>query len=435
MPRKKTNKIGEVFQELKTKNVYYFVDKKQGIKLRSREVFKNGKKVVHYPFRKNGTPKYRNIKKITYENMPEDLPRGFLKDWNTGYGFTRVYNALLYQLEGVLSIKEIIVGRNIAIKFEDGKLYLSAETLNLSYPRIDTLLKKQRAETNKIATEILSNYFPKNFKNKPRKYIKDSLAQFIETNVGETKDLSDKDTQALFGVASKISKENYLDSKTNILKTRNKIEEVYLEEVIEQFGKLLKLKNKTSRLENKWQEFFTKYNWIFSQLFSFPVLIFKNQAYAGGKNIDNRGANIADFIYKNNLTNNIAFIEIKTHRTDIFLDKPYRGDNIFSTSKDMSGAVNQVLAQREKFQKDFYTIRGNSREKDFETYNSKCIVVISVSGNLSEEAKGSFELMRSNSRDVDIVTFDEVLEKIKGLEKLLFGDKKVIKANQTVKHD
>ena len=43
--------------------------------------------------------------------------------------------------------------------------------------------------------------------------------------------------------------------------------------------------------------------------------------------------------------------------------------------------------------------------------------------------KKSFELMRSISRDVDVVTFDEVLEKIKGLEKLLFGDKKDIKAN------
>ncbi len=429
MPSKKTKKIGEISQELKTKNIYYFVDKKQGIKLKSREVFKNGKKVVHYPFRKSGTPKYRSIKKITYENMPDDLPRGFLKDWNTGYGFTRVYNALLYQLEGVLNIKEIIVGKNIVTKFEDGKLYLNAENLNRSYPRIDTLLKKQKVETDKLVTEILSNYFPKNFKSKPRKYIKDSLAQFIETNVSQTTDLSEKDTQALFDVASKISKENFLDSKTNVLRTRNKIDEVYLEEVIAQFDKLLTLKNRTRNLENRWQKFFTEYNWIFSQLFSFPVLIFKDQAYAGGKNIDNQGSNIADFIYKNNLTSNIAFIEIKTHRTKIFIEKPYRGNDVFAASKDMSGAVNQALGQRDKFQKDFHTIKGNTKEKEFETYNSRCVVIIGTLNGLSEEEKKSFELMRSNSRDVDIITFDEVLERIKGLEKLLFGDKKDIKTN------
>lgn len=434
MPRN-NKKAGEVVEELKTKHVYYFVDPDLKVKRKSREVYKNGKKVIHYPFRKNGTPKYRNIKKITYENMPEDLPRGFLKVWNTGYGFTRVYNALVYQLEDVLDIKEIIVGKNIVTKFEDGKLYLNAENLNRSYPRIDTLLKKQRAETDKLVTEILSNYFPKNFKNKPRKYIKDSLAQFIEANVSQTTDLSEKDTQALFDVASKISKENFLDSKTNVLRTRNKIDEVYLEEVVAQFDKLLTLKNRTRKLENRWQKFFTEYNWIFSQLFSFPVLIFKDQAYAGGKNIDNQGSNIADFIFRNNLTNNIAFIEIKTHRTKIFIEKPYRGNDVFAASKDMSGAVNQALGQRDKFQKDFHTIKGNTKEKEFETYNSRCVVIIGSLNGLSEEEKKSFELMRSNSRDVDIVTFDEVLEKIKGLEKLLFGDKKDIKVNQPVKHD
>lgn len=429
MPRN-NKKAGEILEELKTKHVYYFVDPETQVRCKSREVYKNGTKVVHFPFRKNGVSKYRSIKKITYEGMPEDLPRGFLKDWNTGYGFTRVYNTLLYQLEDVLDIKEVIVGKNLVTKFEDGKLFLNAENLNRAYPRIDSLLKKHRAETDKLVTDILSNYFPKDFKSKPRKYIKDSLAQFIEANIIETADLSDKDTQALFDVASKISKENFLDSKTNVLKTRNKIDEVYLEEVISQFEKLLSLKNNTKNLEAKWQKFFTDYNWIFSQLFSFPVLIFKDQAYAGGKNIDNKGSNISDFIYKNNLTNNIAFIEIKTHKTEIFIKKPYRGNDVFAASKDMSGAINQALAQREKFQKDFHTIKGNSQEKDFETYNSKCVVVIGNLNGLTTEEKRSFELMRSNSRDVDIVTFDEVFEKIKGLERLLFGDKKAVENKQ-----
>ncbi len=428
MPRN-NKKAGEILEELKTKHVYYFVDPDSKVRCKSREVYRNGKKVVHYPFRKNGTPKYKNIKKITYDNMPDDLPRGFLKDWNTGYGFTRVYNVLLYQLDDALGIKEVVVGKNLLTKFEDGKLFLNADNLNRAYPRIDSLLKKHKAESDKLVSEILSNYFPKNFKVVPRKYIKDSLAQFIEVNVTEAADLSDKDTIALFDVASKISKENFLDSKINVLKTRNKIDEVYLEEVISQFDKLLSLKNNTKNLENKWQKFFTDYNWIFSQLFSFPVLIFKDQAYAGGKNIDNKGSNIADFIYRNNLTNNIAFIEIKTHKTDIFIKKPYRGNDVFAASKDMSGGINQALAQREKFQKDFHTIKGNSQEKDFETYNSKCVVVIGNLNDLTVEEKRSFELMRSNSRDVDIVTFDEVLEKIKGLERLLFGDKKEIKTN------
>ena len=421
---KRTYKIGETSQQLKTKSVFYYVDEKQGIKVRSKEIFKNGKKVIHYPFKRNGAPKYKNIRKITYENMPENLPRGFYKEWTKGYGFTRVYNPLIYRLDEVLTIQEIVIGKNVVTKTEDGKLYLNFEKLNQSYPRIDLMLKKHNAEIDRLANEILSRYFPKSFKSKSQKYIKGSLAQFIDANINQIADLSEVDTQSLFNLASKISKDNFLESKTNVLKTREKIEEVYIEEVLEEFKKLLFRKNLTKNLEEKWQIFFTQYNWIFSQLFSFPVLIFKDKAYVGGKGVENTNGKISDFIYKNKLTNNVAFIEIKTHRTEIFIEKPYRGNDVYSASKDMSGAVNQVLDQRDNFQKDFYSLKATSKNKNFESYNSKCIVVLGKLSELTEEEKKSFDLMRSNSRDVDIVTFDEVLEKIKGLETLLFGAKK-----------
>lgn len=424
MPKRKTKGIGEIPQLLKIKCLYFFVDKKLRIKVRSREVFNNGKKVVHYPFRKDGVQKYKSIKKIIYLEMPDNLPRGFLKDWSNGYGFTRVYSPLIYELESKFGLTEVVVGKNLATKVEGTKLFVNATRLDSFYPKIETLLEKQRNDKGKLVNDVLALFFPGTYKKSKTKYTKNSLFQFIKQNIDEKTSLSEADTQALFEVASRISKKDFSDSRTSVLKTRNKIDEVYLEEVVAKFERLLKLKNMTKQLENKWQTFFTVYNWIFSQLFSFPVLIFKDQAYAGGKNIDNRGAKIADFIYKNNLTNNIAFIEIKTHKTDVLVEKPYRGVDVFAPSKDMGGAINQVLDQRGKFQKDFYSIKGNSKDKDFETYNSKCIVVIGAVGELSPEKKGSFELMRSNSRDVEVIAFDEVLEKIKGLETLLFGDKK-----------
>ncbi|MBI3984773.1 MAG: DUF4263 domain-containing protein [Candidatus Levybacteria bacterium] len=426
---KKSYRIGELPQELKTKSVFYYVNEKQGLKVKSKEVFKNGEKVVHYPFKRDGTPKYRNIRKITYENMPENLPRGFYKEWTKGYGFTRVYNPLIYRLDDALKIQEVIVSKNIITKFENGKLYLNSDKLDSSYPKIDLLLKKHNVEIDNLANDILSKYFPQTFKNKSQKYIKGSLAQFIDKNVTQISDLSEADTQSLFDLASRISKDDFLESKTSVLKTKEKIEEVYIEEVIEEFEKLLSRKNLTKNLEERWQKFFTQYNWIFSQLFSFPVLIFKDKAYVGGKGIENANGKISDFIYKNKLTNNIAFIEIKTHKTPILIDKPYRGNDVYSVSKDMSGAVNQVLDQRDNFQKEFYSLKSKSKNKNFESYNSKCIIITGSLSKLSEEEKKSFDLMRSNSRDVDIITFDEVLEKIKGLESLLFGSKQKSTAN------
>ena len=61
-----------------------------------------------------------------------------------------------------------------------------------------------------------------------------------------------------------------------------------------------------------WQPFFEKNAWILSQLFHAPVMFFKGKRYVGGKGLDDHGGQYTDFIYKNDITDNIALIEIKT---------------------------------------------------------------------------------------------------------------------------
>jgi len=46
---------------------------------------------------------------------------------------------------------------------------------------------------------------------------------------------------------------------------------------------------------------------------------------------------IIDFIYKNNLTENIAFIEIKTHLKQLVNKTAYRKSFAHSISSDLSG--------------------------------------------------------------------------------------------------
>ena len=71
---------------------------------------------------------------------------------------------------------------------------------------------------------------------------------------------------------------------------------ILIEEVISEFNKLL---NSKRRNEEKWQEFFRKNNWIFSQVFAYPTVLFEDKAYVGGNRIDNNNAKIADFLYQN----------------------------------------------------------------------------------------------------------------------------------------
>jgi hypothetical protein len=422
MPSKKSSPREDKLKDLKTKEVYYYIDDDKGLKVKSKEIYKNGKKFVHYPFRFDGSPKYGNCKQITYIGLTEDLPRGFYKKWTKGYGFTRVLNNLIYALLLNSSIQEIVIQKNVVNKLEENKLYLNPLILDKHYPTLDSLLKQQREEMGVLTNKILTDILPDNYKKSGKKYIPDSLFNYIKRNVGKDAVLSDEDIKSIAELMSFVPQESVIANGTNILKTKNKLEEYFIEEVIIQFDKLLMQKNVSKTLEKRWQEFFKKYNWIFSQLFSFPVLIFEDEAYVGGKSIQNRGGKFADFIYKNKLTNNIVFIEIKTHKTKILDSRSYRGEDVFPMSNDLSGALNQVLDQRENMQHEFYALKQKTKGT-FESYNPRCLIIIGSIISMTDDQKKSFELIRSNSKDVDIITFDEALEKIKGLQTIMEGYK------------
>ena len=58
----------------------------------------------------------------------------------------------------------------------------------------------------------------------------------------------------------------------------------------------------------------------------------------------------------------------------------------------------------------------------FETFNSKCVVLMGSISDLDIKQLKSFELTRSNSKDVDILTFDELLERFENFKKLMRGE-------------
>jgi len=77
-----------VKKTMATKTVYHYIDTQNGIDVKSREVFKKKKCVVHFPFdTRDGSPKYDIIHKIVFEDVK--IPAGFLKTPTRGYGFTR----------------------------------------------------------------------------------------------------------------------------------------------------------------------------------------------------------------------------------------------------------------------------------------------------------------------------------------------------------
>lgn len=161
--------------------------------------------------------------------------------------------------------------------------------------------------------------------------------------------------------------------------------------------------------EEFWQQkVFYENQWVLEQIFSCPCTIYAQKAFVGGKAFNNKGGNVCDFIYRNKLTKNVALIEIKTPLTEI-IGKPYR--ETYSMSPDMSGAVNQVLNYRDELQKHFISLKDDS-EDDVQAFSPKCVVVIGKIGLLNSRQQKAFELYRNGFKDLTIITFDELHQKI-----------------------
>ena len=93
-------------------------------------------------------------------------------------------------------------------------------------------------------------------------------------------------------------------------------------------------------------------------------------------------------------------------------------DRVYSVTKDFSGAIVQILDQKYQLGKHLPLLKSNDRDLVLEAYAVHCCLIIGTTPKGLDEQK-SFELFRRNSREVEIITFDELLEKLKQLHTFL----------------
>ncbi|WP_175987193.1 Shedu anti-phage system protein SduA domain-containing protein [Bacillus sp. Marseille-Q1617] len=168
--------------------------------------------------------------------------------------------------------------------------------------------------------------------------------------------------------------------------------------------------------EEFWQRTFNENAWVLSQIFASPFLDFQQKAYVGGKTVENREGKIVDYIYQNDLSKEVALIEIKTPNTRL-LSSEYR-TGIFSVHSDLTGSVVQVLGYKEQITRDYAQLRYDY-DRDFKVFNPQCVVIAGKLGDLSKNQLQSFELYRKEMKNVLVVTFDELFKKVQLLLDLL----------------
>ncbi|HUY25235.1 MAG TPA: Shedu immune nuclease family protein [Candidatus Saccharimonadales bacterium] len=175
-----------------------------------------------------------------------------------------------------------------------------------------------------------------------------------------------------------------------------------------------------SAAEEFWQELFTKESWALSQIYAYPLVIVGAHVYVGGKRISNTGGHIVDFLVKNNMTDSAVVVEIKTPETPLLARHPYRS-GVYPCSQDLAGAVAQVLQARDSLVRDYNQLT-SGEFPEFRTWSPRALLIAGSLPDLAEtDQRRSLELYRASLRDLDIVTFDEVVQKVTILVDMLEG--------------
>ncbi len=99
----------------------------------------------------------------------------------------------------------------------------------------------------------------------------------------------------------------------------------------------------------------------------------------------------------------------------LYLGKNDTDNNaIYSISSKLTGGINEVLNQ-----KNIFIQKKNSLEENEKIHsNFKCIFIGGSISSLTVGQRKSFELYRSSLSNVEIITFDELFERIKSLLKI-----------------
>jgi hypothetical protein len=175
--------------------------------------------------------------------------------------------------------------------------------------------------------------------------------------------------------------------------------------------------NRDNANEEFWQEMLARQAFVLEQVFSLPMVVIQQKAYVGGKSVANTGGHIADFLVKNQVTQEVGLVEIKTPATPL-LGSEYR-QGVYSPSSALAGAVQQVLVYRHSLIEQQRTLL---HATEMRACSPRCIVLVGhARKQLAQHPQKqlALELFRNQLHDVQVISFDEMFDRTKRLAKLL----------------
>lgn len=174
--------------------------------------------------------------------------------------------------------------------------------------------------------------------------------------------------------------------------------------------------------EGDWQDFFERQQWVFGYGLDYRIMRqFDREMKVGVGGTDNKNQPMADFLMS--FTDYTVLVEIKKPSTPLFRAKRGGRAGTWEFSPEFMSAVSQIIEQKAEWlsfsQTGEHYNKAGTEKLTARTRNARSILVI---GSKEEFARlgnardatvmaDTFELFRRECRSIDIITYDELLER------------------------
>ena len=186
--------------------------------------------------------------------------------------------------------------------------------------------------------------------------------------------------------------------------------------------------------EAVWQKFFEESQWIFGHglnyIFMTSIDNKKLEQIIIGNTFNERGKRTDGLLKTHGESSFMCLVEIKTHLTKLLEKEQYRGD-CWAISSELAGGISQIqkvahkVVKKMESQIEIVDEKGDLTGESIFLCNPKAYLII---GNLEEfkgdhgtnkEKQASFEIFRRNLMTPEIITFDELYLRARGIIRIL----------------
>jgi len=355
---------------------------------------------------------------LELEEVMDSLPGAFVKRWKHGLGITKRYRSIISVVEHIGDVRELHLSVTAdTIELRRNTLIMPMTTFDNLCAEIRRIDDRASNVATRFKTSAVYNSVAEAFglPQKPPSRGRHPMVRLLSEEVSGVPKLTENEQQQLLLATMAQTRTLAREKPQALAALRLDVDIANLDELIDQFSKALE----KGQPEGYWQRFFQRNPFALHLAFGFPLIQVQGQASVGGTTLSGGEGRFADFLARNAITGNIAIFEIKKPASLVISRSPYRR-TVYPPATELTGAVGQVLDQKVELIKSLAQIKESSKIYDIHAFAIRCCVVI---GRTPEDdaRRKALEAFRGNSSTVDVITYDELLEKLKQLRELLAG--------------